>query len=130
MGAVVGFIIFLVIWLIIKGASSSTPATPSGYDRLVAKGIPARGILLMVSSTGTKVGPVTRRFEQRQVVIDVEVPGKEPYEVSANPLIPLNLVRDVLPGATVELRVDPSNPNQMAIIGPGTGFVQSVLRTS
>jgi hypothetical protein len=86
--------------------------------------------LLVVSSTGQKVGAVSRRFDRRSVTIDVEIPGRQPYEVTTIPLIPINLVRDVLPGATVELRVDPKNPSTMAIIGPGTGFVQAALRTS
>jgi len=77
-----------------------------------------------------KVGSVSRRFELRQVYIDVEIPGKPPYETSSRAVIPINLVRDVLPGATVELRVDPKNPSKIAIIGPGTGFVQQAVRTA
>jgi hypothetical protein len=102
----------------------------NGYDALVARGIPARGILLWVAPTGFKSGTQARRFEVRQVRIDVEIPGREPYETTASPMIPINLVRDVLPGATVELRVDPKNPSNLAIIGPGTGFVQQALRTA
>ena len=127
MGAVFGLIFILVIIMVVKGAAG---AAGGGYDGLVARGVPARGILLQVASTGMKVGSVSRRFELRQVYIDVEVPGREPYETNAQAVIPLNLVRDVLPGATVELRVDPKNPANMAIIGPGTGFVQQALRTS
>jgi hypothetical protein len=127
-GAVFGLIFIFVIIMVVKGAAAG--GSLGSYDSLVAKGIPARGILLQVSSTGTKIGSVSRRFELRQVYIDVEIPGKAPYEISATPVIPINLVRDVLPGATVELRVDPRNPSKMAIIGPGTGFVQQALRTS
>ena len=127
MGAVFGLIFIFVIVMVIKGAAG---AGGGGYDSLVAKGIPARGILLQVSNTGMKVGSVSRRFELRQVYIDIEIPGKPPYETNARAVIPLNLVRDVLPGATVELRVDPKNPANIAIIGPGTGFVQQALRTS
>ena len=127
MGAVFGLIFIFVIIMVMKGAAG---AAGGGYDSLVAKGVPARGILLQVASTGVKVGPVSRRFEMRQVYIDIEIPGREPYETSANAVIPLNLVRDVLPGATVEVRVDPKNPTKVAIIGPGTGFVQQALRTS
>jgi hypothetical protein len=126
-GAVFGLIFILVIVMVIKGAAG---AGAGSYDSLVSSGIPARGILLQVASTGMKVGSVSRRFELRQVYIDVEIPGKPPYETSARVVIPLNLVRDVLPGATVELRVDPKNPSKIAIIGPGTGFVQQAVRTA
>ena len=128
MGAVFGLIVVFVIIMVVKGAAGG--GASGSYDALVANGTPARGILLQVSSTGTKIGSVARRFELRSVTIDVEIPGKAPYEISATPVIPINLVRDVLPGATVELRVDPKNPSKMAIIGPGTGFVQQALRTS
>jgi hypothetical protein len=126
--AAVGFIVLLIIVILI--ASAASKAGRGGYDWLVANGIPARGILLQVSALGTKTGTVARRFEVRSVYIDVEVPGKPPYETAASPLIPVNLVRDVLPGATVELRVDPKDPTKMAIVGPGTGFVQQALRTT
>jgi hypothetical protein len=127
-GAAIGFIIiFFVLWGIISSAGKSST---SSYDKLVKRGAPARGILLQVSSTGTMTGAVGRRFEIRQVYIDVEITGQQPYETNANAIIPINLVRDVLPGATVELRVDPNDRTKMAIVGPGTGFVQQALRTA
>jgi hypothetical protein len=67
-------------------------------------------------------GTGLRRFERRGVVIDVEIPGEPPYELTANPYIPKNLSRVVLPGATVELRVHPRDRSQIAIVGPGVGF--------
>jgi hypothetical protein len=120
---VIGVILFVLFAALGKGGGGQ-------YDRLLKNGIPARGILLRVASTGTKSGTPQRRFEQRQVYVDIEIPGRAPYETSASPYIPINLVRDVLPGATVELRVDPKNPNVIAIVGPGVGFVQSMVRTS
>lgn len=124
-----GALIFIVIVLVIVfGAAKASPGNQ--YDTLVAKGIPARGILLQVAATGTKAGPASRRFEMRQVYIDVEIPGQQPYETSATVAIPLNLVRDVLPGATVELRVHARDNSKIAIVGPGTGFVQQALRTA
>jgi hypothetical protein len=49
--------------------------------------------------------------------------------VSAQPLIPTNLDRDVVPGATVELRIHPKNNARIAIIGPGAGFAPTLLGT-
>ena len=104
-----------------------TSSGPGLYDKLVANGVPARGILLQVSNTGIKSGSVMRRFDSRSVLIDVEMPGRPPFELQASPIIPTNLVRDVLPGATVELRVDPKNPRKMAIVGPGSGLAMTAL---
>lgn len=128
-----GFIIELlialfVIWAISNGAKRK--GSVSGFDQLMATGIPAKGILLQVSSTGTKVGLATRRFDVRQVTVDVEIPGQPPYVVTTSPAIPINFVRDVLPGATVELRVDRKDNTKLVIVGPGTGFVPAALITS
>lgn len=117
-----GFFIVIVLVIVIISAAKGSLA---GYDRLAAKGVPARGILLQVSSIATRVpgGTRLRRFESRSVTIDIEVPGSAPYVAMVNAVIPSNLVRDVLPGATVELRVDPKNANNIAIVGPGVGFI-------
>jgi hypothetical protein len=124
------FVVMVIVLVIVLMAMAAKRAPTGQYDWLLANGIPARGILLMVASTGTKMGTRLRRYEVRQVLIDIEIPGREPYETNATPAIPINLVRDVLPGATVEVRVDPKNPSNIAIVGPGTGFVQQALRTA
>lgn len=131
METVIAFVVaFLIFYFARNSKTLNLGSGGRGYDSLLARGVPARGILLWVAPTGTKSGTVARRFETRQVQIDIEIPGREPYETNANPLIPINFVRDVLPGATVELRVDPSNPSNIIIVGPGTGFVQQALRTA
>ncbi|HEV7556956.1 MAG TPA: hypothetical protein VGO00_15930 [Kofleriaceae bacterium] len=124
MGAVLGLVFIVIIVAIVLGKGAV-----GGYDRLISSGTPARGILLSVTSYSNRVqGSTTqRRFVSRSVTIDVEVPGQAPYEVTTNLIIPSNLDRDILPGATVELRVDPRNPSRMAIVGPGAGFSPIVL---
>jgi hypothetical protein len=62
------------------------------------------------------------RFERRDVLLDVELPGEPPYEVKTSVLVPANLVRDVLPGATVELRIDSRSRTNIAIVGLGIGL--------
>ncbi|HET9992681.1 MAG TPA: hypothetical protein VFQ65_29305 [Kofleriaceae bacterium] len=116
---------FAVIWIIAAAAKASGSAS---YTRLARSGTPARGILLAVASTpGTSVGIGLNKLQSRQVTIDIEVPGQPPYELTTTLLIPLNLVRDVLPGATVELRV--GSRNQVVVVGPGVGFTASTLMT-
>lgn len=104
-----------------------SPSPPlDDFDRLLTSGVPARGILLRVSSTRDSTGTSgLRRFERRSVLLDVEIPGENPYEISASPFILSNLVRDVLPGATVELRVDRDDPMRIAIVGPGSAIAAS-----
>jgi hypothetical protein len=91
-------------------------------DRLAATGTPARGLVLQVAPQRTgRVAWNGRSFEQRSVVLEVEIPGQAPYEISLQPLIPQAMARNVLPGATIDLRVDPANPQNIAIVLPG-GF--------
>ena len=122
MAGLVGIVFFFVIFAFvgaIKGGGG-------GYQGLVKNGVAARGILLAVDRVGIKqpgqLGKV--RYEKRGMTIDVEIPGRAPYEVTTVSFVPTNLSRDVLPGCTVELRVNPRNPNQIAIVGPGVGFAQ------
>ena len=58
----------------------------------------------------------TRRV---QLLLDIEVPtGWAPYELlHRSPWIPRRLRRGS-PGSTLDLRVDPANPNNVAILGP------------
>jgi hypothetical protein len=122
------FVSVLILWLVIFLArSAGNSSATSGYANVASRGIPARGILLSVASTGTKIGTAPMRYDQRVVTIDVEIPGEPPYEITTTATIPLNLVRDVLPGATVELRVDSARRDQISIVGPGAGFAMFAL---
>jgi hypothetical protein len=117
--------VFAVIWIIAAAVKASGGAS---YTRLARSGTPARGILLAVASTpGNSVGVGLNKLQSRQVTIDIEVAGQPPYELTTTLLIPLNLVRDVLPGATVELRL--GSRNQVVVVGPGVGFNASTLMT-
>lgn len=115
----INVVVFVFIFSLVKAAASG------GYQGLIKRGVPARGILLWVDRQGVKQPGVGRvRYEKRGMTIDVEIPGKAPYEVTTTSFVPTNLSRDVLPGCTVELRVNPRNPQQIAIVGPGVGFAQ------
>jgi hypothetical protein len=115
--AVTAVLVFaFVLWVLVKIVRSS--GGPGGYAKLSASGKPGLGILLRVGPTGTRLG----QFETRTVLIDVEVPGEPPYEANVPVSFPVSLKGDVLPGATVEVRVDPKDPNKIAIVGPGVGF--------
>ena len=125
MGVCLGIFLVTLFALVIIGANAGSPT--GEFDRLSQTGLPARGILLQVAQTASGLGgPALRRFQRRTVYIDIEVPGRAPYEVSASAWIPMNCVRDVLPGATVELRVDPKDPKKFVIIGPGVAFAPQI----
>ena len=119
-------VFIFVVWVFIKLIGGTS------YGSLANKGIPARGILLQVNWMATRVPGMSNgvRVERRDVLIDVEIPGQAPYQVRAQAYVPINLRSDVMPGATVELRVDAKDKSAIAIVGPGSGFAVTGLVTS
>jgi hypothetical protein len=85
--------------------------------RLIRRGLDAHGIVLSASRYALASQTVGgQRFEVRTLQLDVEVPGRPPYEVSCKPLIPR--ICEVYPGSSLDLRVDPRNPQNIAVVGP------------
>lgn len=122
-----GFVLIicaLVVWAFVKLSKSGGPAGAGTVG-----GIPARGILLWVAAqpSGSTGYSVATKLQQRMAQLDVEIPGQPPYEVTTTISIPLNLVSDVVPGATVELRVSGFNSSNITVVGPGIGIAQGQL---
>jgi hypothetical protein len=143
MWLVVLFVIGLVVWLLARsGGSPSVPGSPGAASlpawsgpqdltcsSLLQGGVPARGILLKVGTQRNAKGTAVPGFyEVRAVTIDVEVPGQAPYQCDCTLYVPANLRRLVLPGATLELRLDPRAPrSNIALFGPGVGLSAASL---
>ena len=73
MTSVFGFaIVVIVIWVALSGSASPR------WQALAASGTPARGILLAVASTSSRVLQSGFPLERRAVTIDIEVPGQAP----------------------------------------------------
>ncbi len=89
-------------------------------DKLAVAGLPARGLVLTSAQVAVGVTMNMRRFERRMMTLDVEIPGRAPYICTGSFLIPRGLV-EATPGASLELAVDPRNPNNIVVLGPG-GF--------
>lgn len=134
-GALFIFGIFGVIALVSKLAAN---AAANDFDRVRQSGKPALGIILRIEALGTTTTGTPTRFSgmtasgswtwlsksvhRRNARIDVEIPGQPPYEVTTGLLMPLNMSSDVLPGSSVELRIDPKDPKKIIVVGPGSGF--------
>jgi hypothetical protein len=108
------FVVLLVIFLVLVFAVRAGQG--GGRGALLARGLPARGLILSADRTATDASYGGQRFEVRSLVLDVEIPGRAPYEVSLSTMIPR--ICEALPGATLDLRVDPAKPNNLAIVGP------------
>jgi hypothetical protein len=114
-----GFVGF--IGFVIYGLANGDSRT---YARLMTQGRVARGIVLEVGPLPLirSESSVRPSFRRRLMRLDVELPGVAPYELYTNIAYPSNMARAVLPGATVEVRVDPKNAKRLMIVGPGANL--------
>jgi hypothetical protein len=108
------FVAALVVFLVIVFVARASQV--GGRGALLARGLPARGLILSAARTATDASYGGQRFEVRSLVLDIEVPGRPPYEVSLSTMIPR--ICEALPGATLDLRVDPAKPDNLAVVGP------------
>ena len=117
-------IIIIVLFFIIKGLSGGA----QGGLALETKGRPARGLVLACDRVSIGRTVKGRRFEVFTMTLDVELyDGGEPYQCTGSYLVPRGQV-ETIPGASLELMVDPKNKNQLLVIGPG-GFSGPWLQT-
>jgi hypothetical protein len=81
-------------------------------NQLAMTGLPAMGRLLYVQQTGRMVN-----FNP-EVLASVEVhhPQMGPYQVQTTVVVPQIAIPRMQPGAQVEVRVNPQNPQDVAIV--------------
>jgi hypothetical protein len=79
-------------------------------------GVLARGLVLQADPVATEAKYRGIRCERRFLLLDVEVAGQAPYQTRLNLTVPR--IVDALPGATLDLRVHPSDPDDVEILGP------------
>ena len=89
-------------------------------SRASAPGLQARGLVLASDRVSSGVTINGRRFEQRRMTLDVEIPGRAPFVATGTFLVPRGIV-EALPGSSLELAVNPTNMSQITVLGPG-GF--------
>ena len=95
-------------------------------NRILQTGQPAAGRVVGLGTTGTTVTIMGHRHLQLALTIEVQVPGRPPYVVQTTQLISELRIPSLQPGAQLSLRVDPMNPNKIAIADgappPAGGF--------
>jgi hypothetical protein len=120
MGFVISAVLIFVVIFLIKQSSRNLLTSAAAIDRLARKGIRGRGLVLSAFQMSNGVTLGGRRFERKQMTLDVEIPGRPPYQINGQFLVPRGQA-EAIPGSSLEVAVDPSNPSQIAVLGPG-GF--------
>ncbi len=131
---IIGVAVFFFFWAISRSGSnngnwSQMPGSSGGLNiASQSGGKPARAILLYVDSVGVWKRNNGQRYDVRNASIDIEEPNGAPYVMdNASLHTPPNLVRDALPGSTMEVRI---RGNRVFIVGPDVGYAQGAVRTS
>ena len=107
------------IWIAIARGSKAAGQVQT-FGQLARGWLPARGLVLASTNLSTGATIKGRRFEQRQMTLEVEVYGRPPYVIQGTFMVPRGLV-EAIPGSSLELSVDASAGDKIAILGPG-GF--------
>ncbi len=103
---VVGLLVFFVFVRRIMGADR----------RILANGIAGTALVLSVRDTGITINNVNAVIEAR---LQVTIPGRPPYETTAEVTLGRMSWGALQPGMTVAVRVDPANNARVAIDGRG-----------
>jgi hypothetical protein len=92
------------------------PVTASAKREIYEKGIAGRALVIkapgetFVDPTKESVGPFT---------VEVELPGRDPYEVELWHLFDREEWERLQPGTQARCRVDPENPQRVLLLPPG-----------
>jgi hypothetical protein len=118
------FVITMIVVIIVVNAANSRKAMQRNafaLNPVDAGGIPARALVLGCSQySNGSVNVGTTRYERRNMVIDVEIAGRQPYVLTGEFLVPRGAV-EVIPGASLDVAVDPTDGSKISVVGPG-GF--------
>ncbi len=88
-------------------------------DTLLRTGIPARGRILQLGTTGGSVAVMGHRHLKLVFTVEVHPQMGAPYVANFEQLVSELQIASVQPGAMIELRIDPRNPAHMAMAGVG-----------
>ncbi len=103
----------VVVWV----ARAVRPTLPEIEDTPpVVPRVDAQGLILSASTQCGERALGGQRFEVRDLVLDVEIPGRAPYVVSVTAMIPR--ICEGRPGARLDLTVNPMQPDDVQIVGP------------
>src|SRR5690606_4025958 len=81
---------------------------------LAARGVPGRARVISLQETGTVRGSDTREVE---LVLDVELPGREPLRVAHVQFMSRYVRHGLAPGAPARVFYDPADPRTLVVTG-------------
>lgn len=116
--AFTGVVLIAVAFLVLPkffGMMGQATAMVDGLaakERLAQTGVPAGGRLLQVQQTGRLVN----YNPEIQALVEVQHPQFGTYQVQTTAVVPQIAIPRAQPGAPVQVRVDPMNKNEIALV--------------
>jgi len=112
---VVGFAIFRVMRVF--GGMSSAEAE---RQRLLREGIQASARVLAVQMGGMTMQVGVHRHLQLQLHLEVQPPGRPPYQAMLTTMVSELQIPQLQPGAPLTVRIDPRDASKLALEGAGS----------
>lgn len=97
-----------VMWKVFGGLMKQSQERQA----LLATGMPATGRVMQLMDTGMLVN----NNPQVRLIVEVQMPGRPPYQADTTMIVSMLAIPRVQPGCTVNLRVDPMNPTRVAVL--------------
>ncbi len=115
---ITGVVLVATAWLFLPQFKSMIGGVTGKVDALAAKsnlaqtGIPATGRLLSVQQTGAMIN-----FNPEvAAMVEVNHPQMGTYQVQTTAVVPQISIPQFQPGAQVQVRIDPTNPQNIAVL--------------
>jgi hypothetical protein len=117
--------IFAIVGLVLIGVGVMVGRKAAATNTLLATGVAGTATITGLTQTGMYLN------EQPQISMDlmVNIPGRAPYPANHHEFVPLLLIGRLSSGAPLSVRVDPFNPQRLAVDWSGTGFSYSAPLT-
>ncbi len=112
MPTIIGIVASLVITVVVIIAVRKMLGTDS---KLVQTGEPALATILKIWDTGMKINENPRIG----MLLEVRPANRAPYQVEIKKVVSIIQIPQFQPGATLEVRFDPTNPQKVAVTGVG-----------
>lgn len=80
-------------------------------QQLLATGMPAEATVMAMQDTGTRIND----NPMLNLTVNIEVSGRAVYQVTVQDIVPFMLLGMIAPGNKFPARVDPTNPQRVAI---------------
>jgi hypothetical protein len=115
--AITGVVFVVVAWVMLPkfmgqlGGASAMVNALAAKENLAMTGIPTSAQVLGMQQTGTMVNM------NPQVMCTLNVNGPQgPYQVQTTAIVPIMNIAQFQPGAVVNVRVNPQNPMDVAVV--------------